>query len=1418
MKHTSLHTYIHKLTIPFLFLLSLFVFMGVLDHAIAAPTVPGHTVTPFASISRPRGVSFDSAGNLYTMSRDTGTVFKITPTGAVSIVADLPNLVSGYVGPHFDPISGNLFVSRFANFSGNEVLKVTGAGVVSVFASGIPAPVGLTTDTTGNLFVSSYHCPGSIFRVTPGGVVSLFASGLCLPDGLAFGPGGDLFVGNRGTNQIMHVPPTGGTATPFASGFGTPVAVTFDSLGNLFVANANTGTISKVSPTSIVSSFGSGFNSPVGLAFDANGNLFIADYVANLIYKVEMEDCNNGIDDDGDGLVDCDDPDCATISADLNNGLVAYYPFSGNANDESGNGNHGTVFGATLTTDRFGNANSAYSFDGVDDYINVPHSPSLDIAPYSSVTITAWVFRTSPASLMHVVGKRGGCGGGDGFYQLPIGGGAIPSEDVPLNTWTHLTFTQDYDSDTIDLFVDGAIVLTATGYRSWNVSSTAPLKIGTSGTCVGFGGAIDEVKVYYRALSASEIQAIFNADGAVNCQVKGLQMLGNYEFSIEQGYQQAFSTQVTNQDSISHAATVEIFNPSSELAVALGSEGAVSLAPGETKVMPINVDASFASAGSYDLMVKVTSDTGDIIYSNVRIYVTAPGAGNLPDLAITSQDISFSNLNPNPGDTVTLEARVHNKGNTSASNVSVQAFDFDTFLGEVTIDSIAPNSFGTASIPVSFPSSGEHLIRVAVDPIDAILELDENNNEAHQILQVGAPPETIGNILVTGGLPTTVTTDSLFTVSGHAVYEIFVNGVRNTDYVVKGGSVQITIKGEGGGEWVYPGIYTDVNGNFSKLLQAPSEPGTYHIIMTVTDETFTGKRELQFSVVLPLPPSTPPPPPPTSSGGGSWSVSGGTWSWTWTEPPVHEPLLVHDLYVHSEDIYFSNNNPELGEEVTISANIHYWASSTELSAQNVPINFYVTYPGFPKMKIGQTVIDSISVGAPDYGSRYVFASWKNQAVGIYIVEVEIDPSYVEENQLNNAATRAIIVGQLQELYGAISGHVTDPWGGVGGVTINLFDTGGALLTSTVTDDTGGYLFPDVPVGEKQVRIVTPTGHLVDAETKTAIVSTGDISVVDFELSVQNPPVADAGENITLFSESQISTILQGTATDLDNDPLTYRWLEGVTVLQGWTSVGSNGEAWLDLSTVPPFAVGVHTLTLEVDDGISITTDEMLLTIDNSPPHAAPSGGGTYQLWDDITLGGEVSDFDGDSLNYGWHEGLSELYSSSISTIAGGTPVNLPDYVIVGGLPLGVHTITLEADDGINVPVSADITVNVIDTEAPTLQPTVSPGILWPPNHKMVDVEIVANAADNSGGTVTLSAVVASSEPPDADGDGNTIPDYTTPEIDQDTGTISLQLRAERSGKGTGRTYTITITATDESLNSSTADVNILAPHDRGKTK
>ncbi|BAY25489.1 hypothetical protein NIES2100_52950 [Calothrix sp. NIES-2100] len=73
----------------------------------------------------------------------------------------------------------------------------------------------------------------------------------------------------------------------------------------------------------------------------------------------------------------------------LKQGLIAHYPFNGNAQDASGHSLHGTVYGATLTTDRFGNSNSAYQFDGIDDYIEIAHNELLNLT--ENFTISLWI-------------------------------------------------------------------------------------------------------------------------------------------------------------------------------------------------------------------------------------------------------------------------------------------------------------------------------------------------------------------------------------------------------------------------------------------------------------------------------------------------------------------------------------------------------------------------------------------------------------------------------------------------------------------------------------------------------------------------------------------------------------------------------------------------------------------------------------------------------------------------------------------------------------------------------------------------------------------------------------------------------------------------------------------------------------------
>jgi len=253
------------------------------------------------------------------------------------------------------------------------------------------------------------------------------------------------------------------------------------------------------------------------------------------------------------------------------------------------------------------------------------------------------------------------------------------------------------------------------------------------------------------------------------------------------------------------------------------------------------------------------------------------------------------------------------------------------------------------------------------------------------------------------------------------------------------------------------------------------------------------------------------------------------------------------------------------------------------------------------------------------------------------------------------------------------------------------------------------------------------------------------------------------------------------------------------IMDGWVQIG---DVWYHQE---------HAYTVSLHDLIILSVP----TIGNSPPHAAPTGAGIYEIFMPVILGASVSDFDGDLLTYEWLEGSELLFSSTVQAVVGGAPVQLPGFQI-DDLYLGVHSLTLVVDDGLNEPVTTHVVVEIIDSTKPTLAPIANKTILWPPNHKMVDIFIGANAMDNSGGPVTLSVSVASSEPEEGLGDGDMSPDWTEPVIDQENGIITLQLRAERSGSGDGRVYIVTVTATDESGNSSRVNMEIIVPHDMRK--
>ncbi|MBF0103063.1 MAG: carboxypeptidase regulatory-like domain-containing protein, partial [Desulfobacterales bacterium] len=204
-------------------------------------------------------------------------------------------------------------------------------------------------------------------------------------------------------------------------------------------------------------------------------------------------------------------------------GLVAYYPFNGNANDASGNANNGTVSGATLTVDRNGNANSAYSFSGYPNYISLPNLPISGSTPR---TISTWGYFTNGSYQNQVLFISGRTNIEEGFA---IVFNANKQNDiriyfnnndyskvsvVNINKWHHIVaiyYGGTLSQSTVQLYIDGIkqeLQKDGGGTGSANTYN-GNYRLGGGETSNQLYGLIDDVRVYNRALSESEIQQLY---------------------------------------------------------------------------------------------------------------------------------------------------------------------------------------------------------------------------------------------------------------------------------------------------------------------------------------------------------------------------------------------------------------------------------------------------------------------------------------------------------------------------------------------------------------------------------------------------------------------------------------------------------------------------------------------------------------------------------------------------------------------------------------------------------------------------------------------------------------------------------------------------------------------------------------------
>jgi hypothetical protein len=223
-----------------------------------------------------------------------------------------------------------------------------------------------------------------------------------------------------------------------------------------------------------------------------------------------------------------------TLNVDLVTGLVGYWPFNGNANDESGNGNNGRVYGASLTTDRFGNVGKAYSFDGSSNYIDCRIMSNLGNYP-NSLTENVWILAATNQSIyckMPVISKRHSGmnswatlgAGGNGTVGVPWNNQAYFFVNAPNygDGITNAVFSNSLTNDNVwhmltgvksgnnyKIYFDGVLQDSTTDNYP-NLGSTDNMLFGHE-SIWGFSceqwyeGKLDDIRIYNRALSQSEI-------------------------------------------------------------------------------------------------------------------------------------------------------------------------------------------------------------------------------------------------------------------------------------------------------------------------------------------------------------------------------------------------------------------------------------------------------------------------------------------------------------------------------------------------------------------------------------------------------------------------------------------------------------------------------------------------------------------------------------------------------------------------------------------------------------------------------------------------------------------------------------------------------------------------------------------------
>jgi len=286
----------------------------------------------------------------------------------------------------------------------------------------------------------------------------------------------------------------------------------------------------------------------------------------------------------------------------------------------------------------------------------------------------------------------------------------------------------------------------------------------------------------------------------------------------------------------------------------------------------------------------------------------------------------------------------------------------------------------------------------------------------------------------------------------------------------------------------------------------------------------------------------------------------------------------------------------------------------------------------------------------------------------------------------------------------------------------------------------------------------------------------------------------AGPDQQVYTDQ--TTNLNGTTTENVTSIIQVTWDFG----DNTTLVNGTSPALLNATHIYTTA-GVYnaTLTVKYDSTLNKTESATatITVLQNTPPVADAGPDQTVEQTSPqgamVTLNGTGSyDPENDTLTYNW-------------TWTGGSAQGVTPAAL---FPAGKTTVTLTVSDG-QYTATDTVNITVQDTTPPQINATVTPEVLWPPNHQYVEIKANVTAYDigDTSPEITLLSIT-SNEPDNGIGDGNTIYDFVI------VNDFTFNLREERAGTGSGRIYTITYKATDASGNSALASATVTVKHNQ----